>query len=186
METEETTETQTEEKPEPKTYTEAEVESRLRGSGKKIQSLESELAELRAKEAQREEEASKRKGEFEKLYADKKSEYDALEIENKALKERVESHEKLMADEIKAQVAEITKRDESFGKILKEDLAGRSVLDQRRILSLLNRKRTVEQPKTSPGGGHGGGHSRETSLKDDPREAGVEILRRKREARLLQ
>ena len=138
--------------PPPRTYSQDELDaaiaSKLRGQGKQLKEYERKAARLDELERERAEAAeaeAQRKGEFKELHAKAKAEAASLTEERDKYKSRIESLEGLLAEEVESQVASI--EDEKFRKELKKRLKGRSVLDQRDILSLVNAARGSAQPE---------------------------------------
>lgn len=125
-----------------RTYTHEEVESlvasRLRGQGKALKELESKakrLDELERQRAEAEENDAKRRGQFEQLHKAAKAEAEAARSQAEEYQQRIESLEALLASEVEEQVSGID--DEALRRQVKQRFKGRSVLDQRDILSLV-------------------------------------------------
>lgn len=147
----------------PRMYSEAEVESRLRGQAKELERLKAD-SELLAKMKQEQEtakaKAAEERGEFKKLYEAQQAELARLKEGLDSAKKKRESYEELMSSEVRARVEAI--EDKGHREKVEALLKGRDVLDQRSILSTFlsdkpavdDAKKKAEPPKI--GGAAGG------------------------------
>lgn len=180
--------------PGPRVYTEDELNERLRGSGKRIKELETaakELADLKAAKAKDDEEGAKKRGEFERLYAEEKARRETFETEAARHKAAAEAYEDLLQGEVKASIDALpeTIRDDA-----KKSLKGLPLLEQRRIVGLLAKaggSTTSAAPPAPPPGGGPPGAPRRTpptarELADNPelaKQAALARLEERRRAR---
>jgi hypothetical protein len=123
-------------------YTETDLQAKLRGQGKELEKLRTELEGLRGveakrkeAEAKRKEEEAKKKGEFEQLYTTTKTEAETARAELEAERSKREGLEKLLAEEVDASLGAV--KDEETRKRWKKLLKDKPVVEQRQLLSEL-------------------------------------------------
>ncbi len=119
----------------PRTYTEAELESRLRGSAKEIERLKAENEALTAAQTKSVQDMGAQREEYDRLLQAERTRATQFETELTAAKSRVSGYEQLLTTEVEATVAGIA--DEAKRTRVSELIKGRDVTDQRRILSTL-------------------------------------------------